>query len=51
MLYQETEIHCDNPTIRCWVDNNGYEWVTDTDCNYLGETIEEALQNLEKVSP
>ena len=44
--YSELEVHCTVSGIRHWIDNNDYEWFTDMDRNFLGESVEEALTNL-----
>jgi hypothetical protein len=42
--YKETELPCENPIIRKWINTDKYIWFTDLKCNYLGESLEEAIE-------
>ena len=52
MEYKELEFVGDGSNkqgLRHWIDQNDYEWYTDMDCNFMGESFEEALNNLKKL--
>ena len=50
-MYKEYEFVGDGANkvgLRHWIDQNDYEWYTDMDCNFMGESFDEAFKRLEE---
>jgi hypothetical protein len=41
--YKEIELPCIDTRFRRFQDQNGYEWFTDPNQNFLGESLQEAI--------